>query len=204
MTTSAPRNRKPPSTPYLRLLDWRRSDAKLIRLVRDGGSVGRIGFFERFGCEVMRLVRALVGPSTAYLPLSEKSLIEAYRQVYEGGDIQMSALVHKATVQVVRRYQRQAWLLQWLGHRPDPLEGETDYHIRVLFEDLQTLPPDERLALCLHHFARRAPSDSAMLLGCSTRELGRRLQSAEARLEPVIRAYLPVDWWAADLDGPWV
>lgn len=202
MANSAPRNRKPFCTPYLRLLDWRRSDGELIRFVRDGSLQGRISFFERFGCEVMGLVRALVGPSTGYAALAEKSLLEAYRQVYEDEHIQnLSALVHKVTVGVVRRYQWQAWLLGWFGFREDPFEGETDHYIRILFQELQTLPPGERLALCLHHIARRAPSDSAILLGCSTTEVGRRLRSAEARLEPAIKAYLPAAWWAADLDG---
>jgi DNA-directed RNA polymerase specialized sigma24 family protein len=202
MANSAPRHRKPLSTPYLRLLSWQGSDGELIGLVRDADLKGRVRFFERFGREVTALVRALVGPSTAYRALAERSLLEAYQQVFDTKDVRnLSALVHRTTVRVVRRYQRQTWLLGWLGRRSDALENETDHNIRILYEELQMLPPGERLALCLRHVAGRSLSDTAMLLGCSTSKLRRRLHTAEARLAPAISAHLPADLWAADIDA---
>lgn len=204
MANSAPRHRKPLSTPYLRLLSWQGSDGELVGLVRDAGLKGRVRFFERFGGEVVELVRALLGPSTAYRAIAEQSLLEAYQQVFERGDDvhNLTALVHRVTVRVVRRYQRQTWLLGWLGRRQDTLENETDHNIRIFYEELQALPPSERLALCLRHVARRSLSDSAMLLGCSTTKLRRRLRVAEARVAPAITAHLPADLWAVDLDSP--
>jgi DNA-directed RNA polymerase specialized sigma24 family protein len=174
----------------------------LIGLVRDADLRGRVRFFERFGREVMQLVRALVGPSTAHRALAECSLLEAYQQVFQAKDIHnLSAVVHRSTVRVVRGYQRRAWLLAWLGRGAEALENETDHNIRVLYEELQMLPPSDRLALCLRHIAGRSLSDTAMLLGWSTSKLRRRLRVAEARLAPAVSAHLPADLWAPEFDA---
>ncbi len=195
------------SAPHLRLLTWEGSDAELLELAALGDEAAAARFHDRFANGVHALVRALVGSDSSHTWLVKKSLLTAYRALFDTTVLsersasvgQLPALVEMHTVRVIRAYLRNQCWLRRFGLGSTRFDPTTEDQVLVFYEHLAELAPDLRIAFCLRYVAGRALSDSARLCNCTVAEFRRRLSRAESFMESMtdteLESELPEVGW---------
>lgn len=130
----------------------------------------------RYGATVLRVCRAVLGPTDADDAWSETFLaaLRAYPDLPADADVEawLVTIAHRKAIDVTRATARRAVPTDRLPERDAPTQRVPGQHAD-LAAALARLPPKQRQAVAYHHLAGLSYADVAALLGGSV-EAARR------------------------------
>ena len=174
----------------VRVVPWRGTDAELVALAGAGGPKFAAAVYDRFGSDINRLVRHLLGRDEDLDDLVHDCFMAVMRGMGRVRDpAALQGWMASVTVNTVRshlrkRRVRRLWSTGGEALTEAPARG-VDHEARQLlaatYAVLDRLATDERLAFVLRHVEQRPLAEVAELCGCSLATIKRRLSRADQR-----------------------
>jgi RNA polymerase sigma-70 factor (ECF subfamily) len=183
----------------VKLMGFRGTDEELLeRLHRDGNAAAGL-LHDRFSAEVNGLVWRLLGPDNDHDDIVQTVFCRLLLHVGKVRESdRLSSWVRSITVNAVyselrkRSVRRVFWKTE--SSKPEPYQdGGNDVESRDLLQrvyaELELMPAAERVAFCLRYVDGKQLAEVAELCDCSLATIKRRLQKAEAKLEPLRNSF---------------
>ncbi len=174
----------------LRLVTSEDTTAALLERARrrDEAALGEL--WSRYAVMVRRLLQRTLGPDDATEDLTQDvfvRFVEGLGRVRDETSLQswLVSVTLNSARSALRRRRRWRWALTRLGRHDDvsPQRPDTSLAMHRLFNLLDQLDEEERLAFVLRHLEEFELADVARHLDCSLATVKRRLVSARGRLE---------------------
>lgn len=169
-------------------------DAALVQGVRAGNPTAMAEFHDRFALQVERLLRGVLGPDHELFDLHHDVFVRALASLHRlkdpaalGGWMNAIA-VHTAQSALEKRISRRRWMGLLAPEaapepeRPDPTRQlDAREALRVVYQLLDRLPVDDRVAFALRYLDGRELVDAAEACEVSLATIKRRLSRAELK-----------------------
>lgn len=169
-------------------------DAALVQGVRAGNPTAMAEFHDRFALQVERLLWGVLGPDHELFDLHHDVFVRALASIHRlkdpaalGGWMNAIA-VHTAQSALEKRISRRRWVGLFAPEaapepeRPDPTRQlDARAALRVVYQLLDRLPVDDRVAFALRHLDGRELADVAEACEVSLATIKRRLSRAELK-----------------------
>jgi len=184
---------------HLSLVSGRRSDEELLDLVLSGHPDAAADVYDRFAPLVNRVVWKLLGADPDHNDLVHDIFMKVWVMMAQGRVKQPDRLnswvvgvavntVHK---EIRRRTIRRRFLRE---HAVPAPHASSDHHeardlLNGVYDILERIPPEERLAFGLRYLEQRRLTEVAQLCRCSLATVKRRLSRAEKRFALLARPY---------------
>jgi RNA polymerase sigma-70 factor (ECF subfamily) len=171
------------------------SDAALVLAVRAGEAWAHEALFRRHAPMVNGLAYRLMGRDADVEDLAQDSFTEAFRGLGRLEDPQsfakwLGSIVVRTASKTIRRHRLMARL--GLRRRSDPIDVETiasraaspelAAELHAIYEKLEPLPTEERVAFTLRRIERMPLADVAATMSLSVATVKRRVAAAEVAL----------------------
>lgn len=182
-----------------------RTDEEILRAVRQGEVWGRAALLDRYGTLVERIIRRIMGHDPDLEDLVQDAFAAILASVHEVRDEKalkgwlISVSAHTAH-HAIRRRKLTRMIFFWQKTDPPEPIVEPDLGareaLRRVYEALDQLPADERVAFALRRIDEMPLEDVASACEVSLATIKRRLARAEqrflamARRDPVLRSFL--------------
>jgi len=213
-----------PSTPaHLRLVPlpsrdaWEKqgastpSDDELVPGLRAGEANSRDQAYRRYAADVWRLLRRVLGTDQALADVHQEVFVEVFRSApgFRGAS-SLRTWIHRIAVNRARkriRSRQRRWWLRFvapdeLPERPAaPRDDEAAEEGRAVYQLLERLPADERIAFALRYLDDRTIEDVAALTACSSGTVKRRITRAKKRFLAMARSHPALVPLAAERNG---
>jgi RNA polymerase sigma-70 factor, ECF subfamily len=170
------------------------SDAELLQAARSGDARAKEAIFRRHLRMVHGLAFRLLGPRPDVGDLVHDVFVEAFGALdrVESPD-RLSSWLGGITVHLAkRRLERERFRSRFYQRRADPAAVERIWarsaapdvvaELKALYEAVERLPPNQRLALLLHRVEGQTLEEVAERLGASLASIKRWIAAAERRL----------------------
>ncbi|MCA2980013.1 MAG: sigma-70 family RNA polymerase sigma factor [Myxococcaceae bacterium] len=165
-------------------------EAELLRAFRDGRREAPTALWRRFGMRIHRLVLRTLGPDDAVEELAQEAFTRVLERV---GSVRHEAalegFVVAVTLNTVRgelRRRRRRRFFSFLFPAEEPLTDDdpsAKLEVKQLFDALDALTVDQRLAFTLRHLEQFELTEVAQAMGVSLATAKRRLVEAKAVLD---------------------
>ncbi|MBX7079792.1 MAG: sigma-70 family RNA polymerase sigma factor [Nannocystaceae bacterium] len=177
------------ASPRVQVLPFAGDDAELLALLRRGGAAAAALLHDRFAGDVHRVVARCLGPDADRDDVVHDAFVQILRGV---GRVREAAGLRGWVVAVAantarselrrRRFRRLFWSAD---PAPEPGVGDGDPEardlLRRIYDHLDRMPTDERIAFVLRHIERHELTEVAKIVGCSLATAKRRIARASAR-----------------------
>jgi RNA polymerase sigma-70 factor (ECF subfamily) len=177
-------------TGSVRIVAWHGSDAELIALAGRGGPRAAAAVYDRFGADLNRLVRRVLGHDAEHDDVVHDCFVNVLKGVAGVRDPDaLQGWVVSVTLNAVRSHlrRRRVRRLFWADEPApaDPVAAGPDHEARELltkvYRILDHLPSDERIAFVLRYLEQRPLVEVAELCACSLATIKRRIARADQR-----------------------
>jgi len=173
-----------------------RDDAALLRGLQREEAGAAAELYDRFAPHIRRVLGRIMGADPELHDLLHEVFVQALRSIHKVEDgTRLKAWLTTVAVYTARGCIRKRGRLRWLGFRaPDqlpPVEGanadpEILEALRLLYEILESLPADLRIAFSLRFVDKMELTEVAEACDVSLATIKRRIAKAERRF--VLRA----------------
>ncbi len=195
--TPSSQGASPAKVSHLSLVADRRTDEELLDLVLSGHSEAAAHVYDRFAPVVNRVVWKLLGADPEHNDLVHDIFMKVWTLMAQGRvkqpDRLNSWVVGVAVNTVHKEIRRRSMRRRFLREEPIPVPRvSTDHHeardlLNGVYDILERIPPDERLAFSLRYLEQRRLTEVAQLCRCSLATVKRRLARAEKRFALLAR-----------------
>jgi len=166
-------------------------DAELIRALRAGHPGAAAVFYDQHAAHVHRALRSALGPDEDIPDLLQEVFIRALDQIGKLRDTErvrswLTTMAIFVAREQIRLRSRRSWLRVFSpdrtrpGHQEQP-SSEARFALREVYEVLDQLPVDDRIAFVLRFIDGMTLPDAAENSGVSLATFKRRLTRAEKR-----------------------
>lgn len=170
-------------------------DAELVRLVSEQQPAAVAELFDRFAGLVRGTLARTLGNSIDIDDLTQDTFITVVRRMHTLRDTSaLRSFVVSVAVRTARNELRKRAIRRFVGLEDAvnlPVVGPRDAAlvegIRHVYEALDQMSADARLAFVLRHIEGYELGETATACGCSLATIKRRLARAEARFEAIAR-----------------
>lgn len=186
----------------VRLVERPESDDELVRAAAAGEPWAASALLDRYGPMVERLLRRVLGHDRDLEDLVQDAFanaLAAIGQVRDGAAVKgwMASIAVHTAHRAIRRRKLARWLA--LFHpAEDPVTApahEPRAALRRVYELLDRLPADERIAFTLRYIEEMPLEEVAAASGVSLATIKRRLSRAEGRFVAAARADATLRSW---------
>jgi RNA polymerase sigma-70 factor (ECF subfamily) len=198
-----PRRARAEGPTLVRLVEHPASDDELVQSAAAGEAWAASALLDRYGAMVERLLRRVLGHDPDLEDLVQDAfanVLGSIGQVREGAAVKgwiASIAVHTAH-RAIRRRKLARWLAIFhpASEPVSPPAHEPREALRRVYELLDRLPTDERIAFTLRYIEEMPLEEVAVASGVSLATIKRRLSRAEgrfvaaARVDGTLRAWL--------------
>ena len=197
--TPSSRDAAPAKVSHLNLVANRRTDEELLDLVLSGHAEAAAHVYDRFAPVVNRVVWKLLGADPDHGDLVHDIFMKVWTLMAEGrvkhpdrlNSWVIGVAVNTVHKEIRRRTLRRRFFRE--GSAPAPSVTHDHHEARDLlngvYEILERIPPDERLAFSLRYLEQQRLTEVAQLCRCSLATVKRRLARAEKRFALLARRY---------------
>lgn len=174
----------------IRVVPWKGTDAELVALAGPGGPKFAAAVYDRFGPDINRLVRHLLGRDDDLDDLVHDCFMAVMRGMARVRDPSaLQGWMASVTVNTVRSHLRKRRVRRLWSTTGEALtevaargvDHEARQLLAATYAVLDKLGTDERLAFVLRHVEQRPLAEVAELCGCSLATIKRRLSRADQR-----------------------
>ena len=191
----------------LHFLGFEGDDTSLLEAIRQGRPNAKRALFERYANHVQRVIIRIMGMDDAIPELINETFLQAFSSIHtvrDGASLKawMSMIaVFTARGRIRKRKKRR---LLWL-FEPKKLQDvrtcETDTDgreaVQALYEILDELPADERIAFSLRFLEGMGLRETAEACGVSMATIKRRISRAEELFVPMANNHPLLSEWVA-------
>jgi RNA polymerase sigma-70 factor (ECF subfamily) len=190
--TGSPSAARDPALAVVHPLPTQRSDADIVSGLRDGASWAQAALFDRYGGEVERVLRRVLGQDrhTELADVVHDTFVQAFASAHHLRDAEAlrgwlrSVATHTAC-KTIRSRSRRSWLrfyapeeLPEARTEPDPEAREA---CRRTYRVLERMKAEERVVFALRYIEGCEVAEVAALCSVSLSTIKRRLRRAEQR-----------------------
>ncbi len=167
-------------------------DAALVAALRDDHPGAKAEFFDRYAPHVERLITHLIGFDRELADILQETFLSALRSLHTLSDPKalkpwISRVAAHTARKAIRTRTRRRWLRLFTGPEDErrwepPSEGLDEdvlRAVRAVYEVLEELPLDERIAFSLRFIEGMELVEAASACDVSLSTIKRRLQRAE-------------------------
>ncbi|MFO0633004.1 MAG: sigma-70 family RNA polymerase sigma factor [Nannocystaceae bacterium] len=176
-------------SPRVQVLPWSGDDAELLAVVQRGGAGAAALLHDRFAGDVHRVVARCLGPDADRDDVVHDAFVQILRGV---GRVREAAGLRGWVVAVAANTARSgaaatpvppAVLVGRPGARARRRRWRSQARdlLRRIYDHLDRMPTDERIAFVLRHIERHELTEAARIVGCSLATAKRRIARASAR-----------------------
>lgn len=186
----------------LRLVELPQTDDEIVKAAAAGEGWAAAALLDRYGVMVERLMRRVLGHDPDLEDLVQDAfaaILASLGQVRDGNAIK--GWIASITVHTAHRAIRRRRMLRWLAvFRPVEDVAPAAPHepraaLRRVYEVLDRLPADERIAFSLRYIEEMPLDEVAGACGVSLATIKRKLARAEARFVAAARGDATLKSW---------
>ncbi len=180
-------------------------DIALIQALRAGHPGAAAAFYDRHSAHVHRILRSALGPDDDFPDLLQEVFIRALDRIGKLRDVErLGSWLTTIAVFVARAHirlrTRRAWLRWFSPERTRPWQveqpaSEARRALREVYEVLDEMPVEERMAFVLRFVHGMILSDAAASCGTSLATFKRRLARAEKRFVAAVGGRPSLEQW---------
>lgn len=168
----------------MRPLAFQRSDAALVRDLRNRRPDATEQLYARYAREVAKLMVALLGPQARLADAIAEVFEHLVREARRRDPGALSPKLLRLGVRVARQASRRPpWWRLRRGDRREVERADISRVHRKLYQRLGTLDDDERVIFALHIVAGRPVQEVAAAVGLSLTAVRRRIKTSKAAIE---------------------
>jgi len=195
-TISEPVPKSGPAAKVVALSVQSEDDAEFIRDVGRQQPAAVAELFDRYAGLVRRTLARALGNTVDIDDLTQDTFITVVRRVHTLRDPQaLRSFVVSVAIRIARNELRKRALRRFIGldetvHVPvvGPVDASLVEGVRHVYDALNRLGTDARLAFVLRHVEGYELAETATACGCSLATIKRRLAKAEARFEAIAKS----------------